>query len=38
VEKGDWKLASEQEALIERALVKNIELLRTAKRSWEKNN
>src|SRR5215472_8121474 len=38
VEKGDWRLESEQEALIERALVKNIELLRTAKRSWEKNN
>ena len=38
VEKGDWKLASEQEALIERALAKNIELLRAAKASWEKNN
>ena len=38
VEKGDWKLASEQEALIEKALAKNIELLRTAKASWEKNN
>lgn len=38
VEKGDWKLASEQEALIEKALEKNIELLRTARASWEKNN
>ncbi|HKW34748.1 MAG TPA: M28 family metallopeptidase [Candidatus Acidoferrum sp.] len=38
VEKGDWKLASEQELLIERALTKNIELLRNAKASWEKEN
>ncbi|HVH71932.1 MAG TPA: transferrin receptor-like dimerization domain-containing protein, partial [Candidatus Dormibacteraeota bacterium] len=38
VEKGDWKLASEQAELIERALTKNIELLRKAKASWEKNN
>jgi N-acetylated-alpha-linked acidic dipeptidase len=38
VEKGDWKLASEQIALIERALEKNIELLRSAKVAWEKNN
>jgi N-acetylated-alpha-linked acidic dipeptidase len=38
VEKGDWKLASEQEALVEKALAKNIELLRAAKASWEKNN
>ena len=38
VEKGDWKLASEQAGLIERALMKNIELLRTARASWEKNN
>jgi N-acetylated-alpha-linked acidic dipeptidase len=37
-EKGDWKLAAEQEALIERALEKNIALLRMAKNSWEKNN
>ena len=37
VEKGDWKLASEQEELIERALAKNIELLRKAKASWEKD-
>jgi N-acetylated-alpha-linked acidic dipeptidase len=38
VEKGDWKLASEQAELIERALAKNIELLRTARAFWEKNN
>ena len=38
VEKGDWKLASEQAELIERALTKNIELLRKAKASWEKEN
>jgi len=38
VEKGDWKLASDQAALIERALENNIELLRKAKISLEKNN
>jgi N-acetylated-alpha-linked acidic dipeptidase len=38
VEKGDWKLASQQAALIERALTRNIELLRSARASWEKNN
>jgi N-acetylated-alpha-linked acidic dipeptidase len=38
VEKGDWKLASEQADLIDRDLTKNIELLRKAKASWEKNN
>lgn len=38
VEKGDWKLASDQAVLIERALEKNIELLRKAKISLEKNN
>jgi len=38
VEKGDSKVASEQEALLERALQKNIELLRRAKDPWEKNN
>jgi len=38
VEKGDSKVASEQEALLERALRKNIELLRRAKDPWEKNN
>ncbi len=36
VEKRDWKLASQQAALIDRALVKNIELLRAAQASWEK--
>ena len=38
VEKGDWKLAFEQAELIERALAKNIESLRKAKISWEKEN
>ena len=38
VEKGDWKLASQQAELIERALMKNIELLHAARNSWEKNN
>src|SRR5437667_7669944 len=38
VEKRDWKLASDQAALVQRALEKNIELLRKAKISWEKNN
>src|SRR6516165_761483 len=38
VEKGDWKLASDQAVLIQRALEKNIELLRKATISWEKNN
>ena len=38
VEKRDWKLASEQAALIEQALEKNTELLRKAKNSWEKSN
>ena len=38
VEKGDWKLAAQQAELIERAVMKNIELLRRAKASWEKEN
>ncbi len=38
VEQGDWKLASRQAALIERALEKNIKLLRSAESSWEKKN
>ena len=38
VEKGDWKLASEQAELIERALSRNIELLRKARVSWGKEN
>ena len=37
-EKGDWKLASDQAALIERAVEKNAELLRRAKISLEKSN
>jgi N-acetylated-alpha-linked acidic dipeptidase len=37
VEKGDWKLAEQQAALIERALGRNIDLLRAARTSWEKN-
>lgn len=38
VEKGNWKLASDQAVLIQRALEKNTELLRKAKISLEKNN
>jgi N-acetylated-alpha-linked acidic dipeptidase len=38
VEKADWKLAAQQAALLETALEKNTELLRSAKISWEKNN
>ena len=37
VEKGDWKLASQQAELIDRALEKNIKLLHAAQNSWEKN-
>src|SRR5204863_664757 len=37
VEKGDWKLAAQQAALLEKALKKNTELLRSARSSWEKN-
>jgi N-acetylated-alpha-linked acidic dipeptidase len=37
VEKGDWKLASQQAELINQALVKNIQLLHAARNSWEKN-
>ena len=37
VEKGDWKLAAEQAALIERAVEKNAKLLRSAQSTWEKN-
>ena len=36
VEKGDWKLASQQAALIEKALKKNVELLHSARVPWEK--
>jgi len=38
IEKADWKLAAQQAALLETALEKNTELLRSAKTSWEKNN
>jgi N-acetylated-alpha-linked acidic dipeptidase len=37
VEKGDWKLAARQAALLEKALEKNTKLLRSARSSWEKN-
>ena len=37
VEKQDWKLAAQQAALLEKALKKNTELLRSARSSWEKN-
>ncbi len=37
VEKGDWKLASQQAELIDRALEKNIKLLHAAQNSWERN-
>jgi N-acetylated-alpha-linked acidic dipeptidase len=36
VEKGDWKLAAQQAALLEDALQKNTELLRSAQAAWEK--
>ncbi|HET9994560.1 MAG TPA: M28 family metallopeptidase [Candidatus Acidoferrum sp.] len=36
VEKGDWKLAALQAALLEKALVKNTELLRSTQAYWEK--
>jgi N-acetylated-alpha-linked acidic dipeptidase len=37
VEKQDWKLAGEQAALLEKALKRNTELMRSARSSWEKN-
>jgi N-acetylated-alpha-linked acidic dipeptidase len=36
VEKQDWKLASRQAALLEGAIAKNTELLRSARFSWER--
>jgi N-acetylated-alpha-linked acidic dipeptidase len=36
VEKQDWKLARQQASLLEKALEKNTELLRSARTSWEK--
>jgi len=38
VEKQDWKLASQQAELLEQAVQKNTDLLRSARSSWEKNN
>ena len=36
VEGANWKLATEQVNLLDTAMVKNTELLRSAKSSWEK--
>jgi N-acetylated-alpha-linked acidic dipeptidase len=36
VEKQDWKLAARQAGLLQKALKKNTELLRSARSSWEK--
>lgn len=38
VEKGDWKVAAQQAELIEQAVARNTELLRTARNSWEKKH
>src|SRR4029077_668472 len=38
VEKQDWKLASQQAELLEQAVQKNTDLLRSARSSWEKHN
>jgi len=38
VEKQDWKLAAQQATVLERAVQKNTELLRSARSSWEKTN
>jgi len=37
VENQNWKLAEQQAGLLEKALRKNTELLRSARSSWEKN-
>jgi N-acetylated-alpha-linked acidic dipeptidase len=37
VEKQDWKLAGAQATLLEKAIEKNIRLLKSAQSSWEKN-
>jgi N-acetylated-alpha-linked acidic dipeptidase len=37
VEKRDWKLAAQQATLLEKAVEKNTELLRSARSSWVKN-
>jgi len=36
VEKGDWKLAAQQAALLEKAIKRNTGLLHSARSSWEK--
>jgi N-acetylated-alpha-linked acidic dipeptidase len=38
VEKQDWKLAAEQTKLLENAVQKNTELLKSALSAWEKKN
>ena len=38
VEDADWKLAAKQVNLLDAAIVKNTELLRSAKSTWEKSN
>lgn len=38
VEKQNWKLASQQTELLEQAVQKNTDLLRSARSSWEKNS
>jgi N-acetylated-alpha-linked acidic dipeptidase len=38
VEKQDWKLAAQQATVLEKAVQKNMELLRSARSSWEKTN
>ena len=38
VEGADWKLAAKQVNLLDVAIVKNTELLRSAKSTWEKSN
>jgi N-acetylated-alpha-linked acidic dipeptidase len=37
VEKQDWKLAAKQAVLLEKAVEKNVRLLRSAESSWGKN-
>lgn len=38
VESANWKLAAEQASLLETALERNIQLLRSAKSTWEKKD
>jgi len=35
-ERGDWAVAKEQAALLEKAIRKNTELLRSARAAWER--